>query len=96
MAFAVCVTFQIKSKSLEAFLPLMSENASTSLREEEGCLRFDVCTDDDRINEVFLYEIYASPDAFQVHLESKHFLKFDSKVKAMIADKQVKTFKTVI
>lgn len=96
MAFAVCVTFFIKPPSWSAFLPLMNENASASLRDEEGCLRFDVCTDDDRANEVFLYEVYTSPEAFRVHLESEHFLKFDSQVKAMITDKQAKTFKTVI
>lgn len=96
MAFAVCVTFRIKPESLDAFLPLMNENASTSLRDEEGCWRFDVCTDDGRAGEVFLYEIYTSSDAFQIHLASEHFLKFDSQVKDMIADKQVKTFKTVI
>lgn len=96
MAFAVCVTFRIKPKSLDMFLPLMNENASVSLRDEEGCLRFDVCTDDDRADEVFLYEIYTSPEAFQVHLKSEHFLKFDTEVNSMIADKQVKTFKTVI
>lgn len=96
MAFAVCVTFHIKPESLDAFVPLMHENASTSLRNEEGCLRFDVCTDDEQAGEVFLYEVYTSPDAFQIHLVSEHFLKFDSQVKAMIADKQVKTFRTVI
>lgn len=96
MAFAVCVTFLIKPEFWGAFLPLMNDNASTSLRDEEGCLRFDVCTDDDHVNEVFLYEIYTSTEAFQLHLESDHFLKFDTQVKTMIADKQVKTFRTVI
>ena len=93
--FAVSVRFQIKEGRQDEFLLLMIENAQTSLRVEPGCHHFDVCTDDTRPEEVFLYELYDDAAAFQVHLASEHFLKFDSEVSSMVADKTVATYSKV-
>jgi quinol monooxygenase YgiN len=95
MKFAVVVTFKIFAHQYEEFLRLMYKNAASSLELEEGCLQFDVCIDEACPNEVFLYEIYTSPDAFSLHLKSHHFIEFDDKVSSMIQDKTVKTFRTV-
>lgn len=95
MRFAVCVQFRIKPDAWDRFLPLMEENAKNSLAKEEGCLHFDVCSDAERPFEVFLYEIYASPEAFSEHLASDHFRQFDKDVEAMIAEKKVQTYRTV-
>lgn len=77
------------------FLPLMNDNARTSLKDEPGCHQFDVCTDPERPNEVFLYELYADRAAFEAHLASAHFADFDSKTSMLIADKDVRTFAKV-
>ena len=55
---AVCVTFDIKPSRIGSFMPLMIAQAETSLQDEPGCHRFDVCTDPDQSGRVFLYEIY--------------------------------------
>lgn len=94
--FAVVVTFQIKPGHLEAFLPLMLTNANTSLNEEPGCTQFDVCTDPNQPDEVFLYELYDDEAAFQAHLKSAHFLRFDRETGPMIADKAVRTYGSVV
>jgi len=93
--FAVCVTFEIAQGAMDDFLPLMHENAQASLATEEGCLRFDVLTDPDRADEVFLYELYADAAAFQTHLDSGHFRTFDQAVAGMIKAKDVRSFRTV-
>jgi len=95
MKFAVCVTFKIAPDHWEDFLELMHANAAMSLEKEDGCLQFDVCTDDTRPNEVFLYEIYGSPESFQLHLQSDHFQDFDANVSGMIETKQVATYSSV-
>lgn len=95
MAFAVVVTFNIKPDALAAFMPLMLENARTSLRSETGCHQFDVATDPERPNEVFLYEIYADPAAFDAHLASAHFRAFDAETAGMIDAKDVRIYKSV-
>lgn len=93
--FAVTVTFKIKPGNWERFLPLMRDNAQTSLREEPACRHFDVCTDPERAQEVFLYELYDDATAFQDHLASDHFRSFDAAVADMIESKQVATYGTV-
>lgn len=94
--FAVTVLFQIKEGQMDAFMPLMIDNAQTSLKTEPGCRQFDVCADPDQPQEIFLYEIYDDEAAFKVHLKSAHFLTFDSKVADMVASKAVQTFKQVM
>lgn len=93
--FAVVVTFRIRPNQMGTFLPAMRANAQTSLAEEPGCHRFDVCTDPDRPNEVFLYELYTDRAAFMVHLASDHFVAFDAHVAEMIATKDVRTYAEV-
>ena len=93
--FAVTVTFTLKPGNRDIFLPLMVENASTSLREEIGCRQFDVCLGDDP-ETVFLYEVYDDSVAFSAHLKSAHFQSFDTAVADMIATKVVHQYSEVI
>lgn len=94
--FAVTVLFQIKEGRMDAFMPLMIDNARTSLKTEPGCRQFDVCADPARPREVFLYEIYDDEAAFRVHLQSAHFLTFDARVADMVAGKSVQTYTKVM
>ena len=93
--FAVIVTFQINPSDWAAFLPAMRDNAATSLAQEAGCHRFDVCTDPARPHEVFLYELYTDAAAFDAHLSSDHFKAFDARVAQMVASKSVATYAQV-
>lgn len=93
--YAVCVTFQIKEGMSDTFMPLMQIQAQNSLELEAACHRFDICTDPEKPDEVFLYEIYDDAAAFQVHLASEHFKAFDAAVQPLIADKMVCTYSVV-
>ena len=93
--FAIVVTIQIKPEYVQAFMPLMLTNAAASLAQESGCLRFDICTNPNAVEEVFLYELYTDAAMFDVHLASEHFKTFDDAVAPMIADKTVKTYQLV-
>ena len=93
--YAVCVTFQIKAGMSEAFMPLMQKQAQNSLKLESACHRFDVCTNPEKPDEVFLYEIYEDAAAFQLHLESNHFKAFDIAIQPLLADKTVSTYSSV-
>ncbi len=94
--FAVCVTFQLKAGAAPDFMPLMLENARTSLRTEAGCHQFDVATDEGSPDAVFLYELYTDRAAFDVHLASAHFVAFDAATRDMIAGKSVTTWAKVV
>lgn len=93
--YAVTVHFSIYEHAIADFLPQMLENARASLREEPGCHRFDVCWNDADPGEIFLYEIYDDRPAFDAHLASSHFLRFDAAVADMVSAKAVKTFERV-
>jgi quinol monooxygenase YgiN len=94
--YAVTVTFDIAPEQIDAFLPLMKQQAETSLAIEKGCLAFDICRDSTRPERVFLYEIYTGKSAFDDHLASVHFREFDAAVQDMVATKTVATFDEVI
>lgn len=93
MTFALTVRFVLRPGALPAFLPLVEANAATSVREEPGCLRFDVCTPEaggpGDGDEVFLYELYEDAAAFDAHLATPHFLAFDAATRDLVADKRV-------
>jgi quinol monooxygenase YgiN len=90
--FAVVVTLSLKPGTGKDFLALVHDNAQASLRSEAGCHQFDVATDPARPDEVFLYEIYSDPAAFDAHLKTEHFLRFDAATAEMITQKDVRTY----
>jgi (4S)-4-hydroxy-5-phosphonooxypentane-2,3-dione isomerase len=55
------------------FLEAIQENAAASLRDEPGCVRFDVVQDNDDANHFMLYEVYADAAAFEAHRAAPHF-----------------------
>lgn len=93
--FAVVVHFRLRPGTQSEFRELVRRNARASLSNEPGCHQFDVCVDDDRPDEVFLYELYTDRSAFDAHLTMEHFLKFDQTVAPMIVEKVVSTYRDV-
>lgn len=93
--YALAVTFQIDPAKFDAFMPLVLKNARVSLANEPGCRQFDVCTDSARAGEVFLYEVYDSPDAFKAHTKAEHYAEFQAGIEGMIVGKDVKFFSQV-
>lgn len=88
--YVVTVEFEIEPACLDAFLPLMSQNAEASVRDEPGCRQFDVCQDPDRPNRIFLYELYDNRESFEAHLSMPHFTEFDKATSSMILSKTVR------
>jgi quinol monooxygenase YgiN len=90
--FVVTVAFRSVPDRATDFLAALRENAATSLRDEPGCHRFDVCTDPDDPEAFFLYELYTDAQAFEAHKATRHFLAFDALVRDWTAGKTVKTY----
>lgn len=93
--FAVTVSFTIKPDRRDAFMQAMLTNAAASKELEPGCHQFDVCTDADSPDEVFLYELYEDSAAFEAHLQTDHFAVFAAQENDLIVDKTIKTYRTV-
>ena len=67
------VTLKIKSEHREAFIEAMLEDARGSVRNEPGCLRFDVLQDDQEPNTLHLYEVYRDQSALEAHRQAPHY-----------------------
>ena len=74
--FSLTVQLQVRPGRRAEFLAGMSANAESSVRDEPGCLRFDVCSVQDDGNRFVLYELYADADAFAAHKASPHFTRW--------------------
>ena len=89
--YVVTVEFSVKPGHEAEFLDRVRRQARDSLERERECHVFDVCIDPERADFVFLYEVYNDRQAFDLHLQSDHFLDFDRCVAGWIADKRVST-----
>ena len=87
--FVIMVDFRLKPGAKSAFRRLIDDNARDSCRDEPGCQRFDVLETEGDGNRIVLYEIYDDRAAFQAHLKTGHFARFNEASAALVADKTV-------
>lgn len=87
--FVIIVDFRLKPGAKVAFLRLIYENARTSCREEPGCRRFDVLATPSEVDRIMLYEIYDDRAAFEAHVKTSHFARFNEASAPLVADKKV-------
>ena len=90
--FAVTVIFDVREGEMEKFLPMMRRQAENSVTLEPDCKWFDVWTDPQQPNQVFLYELYTDAAAFARHLASDHFKAFAHHSSALIHDRRIVTW----
>jgi quinol monooxygenase YgiN len=86
---ALIVDFLLLADGRDRFLELVRDNAAQSVRDEPFCRRFDVIEPSDRPDAVLLYEIYADRAAFDAHLASDHYKRFDAATRELIVRKTV-------
>ena len=67
----------------------MLPNAKTSVREEEGCIVFDVLQAQEDTDTFYLYEIYTNPEALATHKETDHYKQTRAAVNDLIAEQSV-------
>jgi autoinducer 2-degrading protein len=62
--YVLIVSARVKPEQRGRFLEAIEENAVTSVRDEPGCLRFDVVRDRDDPDHYLFYEVYRDEEAF--------------------------------
>ena len=87
--YSLLLKTQLKPGSLERFMEAMSVNAASSVRDEPGCLVFDVVQDRSAPDLVWLYEVYKDEAAFEAHLLTPHFLASRPLVDPLIVQQDV-------
>lgn len=70
--YVLLLKTQLKPGSFGAFMDAMRVNAAASLRDEPGCLTFDVMRDRSDPDQVWLNEVYVDEAAFEAHTRTAH------------------------
>jgi (4S)-4-hydroxy-5-phosphonooxypentane-2,3-dione isomerase len=90
--FSLVVQMQVRPDRREEFLAGIAANAEASVRDEPGCLRFDVSAVAADANRFFLYELYTDAEAFEAHKASPHFAQWrEIAERVLVPDSQVNT-----
>lgn len=71
----------VKGERVDDFIEAVKLDGIGSTHNEPGCLRFDVLQNVDDPSELWLYEVYANPEAFQYHATTPHIKKWRDTVK---------------
>jgi quinol monooxygenase YgiN len=87
--YVVFVDFRLKAGARAAFRPLVEANARQSVRKEIGCRRFDVVVPEDSADNILLYEIYGDRAAFEAHLRSEHYARFQAESAGYVVSKVI-------
>lgn len=87
--FVILVDFRLKPGAREAFRRLVDANARASASGESGCRRFDVIEPLGEADRVLLYEIYDDRAAFDAHMRTEHFARFDAACAGLVTEKLV-------
>ena len=73
---SIFVSIKVKPGMRDQFVEATLGDAAGSVRDEPGCFRFDVLTDDSDPDLVHLYEVYEDQAAFDVHKTMPHFTEW--------------------
>jgi len=84
--YAVVVSIKIKPEMREKFLAAALDDSTCSLRDEPGCLRFDVLQDNADPNHYFFYEVYRDENAFKAHQASAHYPRWRAAAAEVLAE----------
>lgn len=93
--YAITVRLALRKGEEERFLALIKENAAASVRDEPGCLVFDVLTPlNGTVDEphVLLYEVYENRAALDAHVATSHYKAFDAASRDLVIRKEVLEF----
>jgi len=67
---------RVKPERVDDFIAASKLDALGSVRNEPGCLRFDVYQNLEDPSELYLYEVYVNEAAFEYHTKTPHIKKW--------------------
>ena len=83
--YIIFVDIEIKDGMIDQALPLVIESAEMAMKNEPGCMQFDVVQDNANPNRVMLFEVYKDEAAFQFHGKQPYVPELMGKVRPMFA-----------
>ena len=84
---------EIDPAQLDNYKAIAKEQIETSIRVEPGVLTLYAVAEKDNPARIFVFEMYADPEAYKAHLETAHFRKYKADTQDMV--KSLKLIDTV-
>jgi (4S)-4-hydroxy-5-phosphonooxypentane-2,3-dione isomerase len=73
---AIFVTVKIKPDQRDRFLEVIEDDSICSVRDEPGCLRFEVLQDRSDPDTYYFFEAYKDEAALTAHTQTAHFARW--------------------
>ena len=86
IVYAIWVSVKVKPERREQFLRVIEDDSICSIRDEPGCVRFDVLQDNSDPNRFFFYEVYKDENAFKAHQASAHYPRWRAAAAEVLAE----------
>jgi autoinducer 2-degrading protein len=74
--FALWVSVKVKPEMRERFLEVIEDDSICSVRDEPGCVRFDVLQDRSNPDQYYFYEVYVDEAGFEAHTKTPHLARW--------------------
>jgi 4-carboxymuconolactone decarboxylase len=74
----------VDSTQMESYKAALKEGIETAVRTEPGVLTLYAVYDKNNPTRVTVFEIYASEEAYKLHIQTAHFKKYKSTVENMV------------
>jgi quinol monooxygenase YgiN len=81
----IVATLYPKPEHRDFFITLLREDAISSVRDEPGCVRFEVYENNEDPSQLVLLEWYVDEAAFDAHTKMPHFAAFFQAIKGKSA-----------
>jgi len=75
---------KVDPNQLELYQVALKEQMNAAIQLEPGVLSYTVVADKKDASSITIFEVYASLEAYQLHIATPHFKKYKETVKAMV------------
>lgn len=87
--FAIFVTLTIDPSRFDDWKTAAMANAEAAVRDEPGCLRFEVITPEEGGDKVHYFEVYADAAALADHRDTPHYKAYVEATKDLTLDREI-------
>jgi (4S)-4-hydroxy-5-phosphonooxypentane-2,3-dione isomerase len=86
--YAIFVSVKIKPDKLDQFLSVIEDDSICSVRDEPGCVRFDVLQDTSDPLQYYFYEVYVDEAGFEAHTKTPHLARWREAAKECVEEQK--------
>ena len=87
--YAIFVSVKIKPDKVDQFLKVIEDDSICSVRDEPGCVRFDVLQDTSDPLQYYFYEVYVDEAGFEAHTKTPHLARWREAAKECLVEPSV-------